>query len=269
MRFTYAPIVDQHARDAVFERMQAQGLTACAMSSIASPTLAQWQKITAPQQGVLLGCYGQPHDDDAFGADYNPAHDPAHNQAPLLACAMFSPRRGRVWEFDFTTFRQWARQAVPMAHGGLRWAFANLDCSAVVGLCPAPNRHAWRLAEACGFRVLGRLPHACLHARKQTWVDGVLVLCTPQDLINTQQPDIAKQHQSKEQTMGFGGGGTPDVPAVQPVPKQEVEKPVTEAATAARQSQKDKAAKAAGINGSVYTSPLNRADGARKTLLGQ
>jgi hypothetical protein len=50
--------------------------------------------------------------------------------------------------------------------------------------------------------------------------------------------------------MGFGGGGgTPDVPAVAPLPKQEVEKPVTEAATAARQSQKDKAAKAAGING--------------------
>ena len=65
------------------------------------------------------------------------------------------------------------------------------------------------------------------------------------------------------------GGGTPDVPAVTPVPKQEVEKPVTEAATAARQSQKDKAAKAAGINGSVFTSPLSRSDATRKTLLGQ
>ena len=70
--------------------------------------------------------------------------------------------------------------------------------------------------------------------------------------------------------MGFGGGGgTPDVPAVAPVPKQEVEKPVTEAATAARQSQKDKAAKAAGINGSVFTSPLSHSDATRKTLLGQ
>ena len=174
MRFTYAPIVDRHARDAVFERMQAQGLTACAMSSIASPTLAQWQHITAPQLGVLLGCYGQPQEEAA------PAL--ACDQPPLLACAMFSPRRGRVWEFDFTTFRQWARLAVPMAHGGLSWAFANLDCSAVMGLCPAPNRHAWRLAEACGFRVLGRLPGACLHTRKKTWVDGVLVLCTAQDV---------------------------------------------------------------------------------------
>jgi RimJ/RimL family protein N-acetyltransferase len=69
-----------------------------------------------------------------------------------------------------------------MARGGLGWAFENLNCSAVMGLCPAPNRHAWRLAEHCGFRVLGRLPQACLHARKNTWVDGVLVLCTPQDL---------------------------------------------------------------------------------------
>lgn len=252
MRFTYAPIVGQRARDAAFERMEAEGLTACAMSSLRKPTLVQWRAITAPERGVLLGCYGPPPESACACAP---------NPAPLLACAMFSPRRGRVWEFDFTTFRQWARLAVPMAHGGLSWAFANLDCSAVMGLCPTPNRHAWRLAEACGFRVLGRLPGACLHARKKTWVDGVLVLCTPQDL------SAIIQH--KENVMGFGGGGTPDVPAVAPVPKQEVEKPVTEAATAARQNQKDKAAKAAGINGSVYTSPLNRADATRKTLLGQ
>ena len=89
-----------------------------------------------------------------------------------------------MWEFDFTTFRDSARLAVPMARGGLAWAFGNLDCAAVMGLCPAPNRHAWRLAEQCGFRVLGRLPGACLHARKQRWVEGVLVLCTPQDLAN-------------------------------------------------------------------------------------
>jgi hypothetical protein len=42
------------------------------------------------------------------------------------------------------------------------------------------------LAEQCGFRVLGRLPQACLHARKNTWVDGVLVLCTPQDLTSVE-----------------------------------------------------------------------------------
>ena len=43
MRFCYAPIADQHARDAVFLRMQAERLTACAMSSLVNPTLAQWR----------------------------------------------------------------------------------------------------------------------------------------------------------------------------------------------------------------------------------
>ena len=263
MRFLYAPLHDQTSRDAVFHRMQAEGLTACAMSSLASPTIEQWRHITAPERGVLLGCY-------AAGADEPTSTTPSVDaSARLLACAMFSPRRGKVWEFDFTTFRHAAALAVPMAHGGLAWAFANLDCAAVMGLCPAPNRHAWRLAESCGFRVLGRLPAACLHARNNTWVDGILVLCTPQSLAHSEKTSTSAITNHKEQAMGFGGGGTPDVPAVAPVPKQEVEKPVTEAASAARQSQKDKAAKAAGINGSVFTSPLSRSDATSKTLLGQ
>lgn len=37
--------------------------------------------------------------------------------------------------------------------------------------------------------------------------------------------------------MGFGGGGTPDMPA--PAPKAEVTKPVTEAATAAATRRKN------------------------------
>ena len=69
--------------------------------------------------------------------------------------------------------------------------------------------------------------------------------------------------------MGFGGGGSPYIPPPPVVEKPQVSKPVSEAATAARQAQKDKASKAAGINASVYTSPLNRADATQKTLLGQ
>ncbi|MGE9985295.1 hypothetical protein [Desulfovibrio sp. SGI.169] len=90
-----------------------------------------------------------------------------------------------------------------------------------------------------------------------------LVLCTREYLNAVMQ--------TKEVIMGFGGGGgTPSIPEPAPAPKQEVQKPVTEAATAARQNQRDKAARAAGIGGSIYTSPLNRADGnTRKTLLGQ
>lgn len=178
MSFFFAPMHAQPDRDAVFHRMQAEGLTACAMSALANPTLEQWRHITAPERAVLLGCHGA----EAGHAATGPAPS-----ARLLACAMFSPRRGRVWEFDFTTFRNAAALAVPMARGGLGWAFDNLDCAAVMGLCPSPNRHAWRLAESCGFRVLGHLPDACLHARKNAWVDGVLVLCTPQSLADIEK----------------------------------------------------------------------------------
>lgn len=70
--------------------------------------------------------------------------------------------------------------------------------------------------------------------------------------------------------MSFGGSSTPDYTPPAPTPKQQVQKPVTEAATAARQSQRDKAAKAAGIQGSILTSPLDIGTAAsQKTLLGQ
>lgn len=73
--------------------------------------------------------------------------------------------------------------------------------------------------------------------------------------------------------MGFGGGGTPSVPPPPPPPeKPQVQKPVTEAATAARNAQKDKAGKAAGIRGSILTDPMTSGggDGTQgKTLLGQ
>lgn len=77
--------------------------------------------------------------------------------------------------------------------------------------------------------------------------------------------------------MGFGGGGGGGgyVPPPPPPPeKPQVSKPVTEAATAARQAQKEKAAKAAGIRGSVFTDPLSAPAGdgsgaGAKTLLGR
>ncbi len=74
--------------------------------------------------------------------------------------------------------------------------------------------------------------------------------------------------------MGFGGGGssTPPAPIYTEPEKPQTPKPVTEAATAARQAQKDKAAKAAGIQGSILTSPLvaqTTQNTNSKTLLGQ
>lgn len=76
--------------------------------------------------------------------------------------------------------------------------------------------------------------------------------------------------------MGFGGGvgGGGYIPPPAPPPeKAQVSKPVTEAATSARQAQKDKAGKAAGLKGSILTDPMagsgQNGQNGGKTLLGQ
>ena len=69
--------------------------------------------------------------------------------------------------------------------------------------------------------------------------------------------------------MGFGGSSSPRVPEVQPAPTPATPQPVTEPAPAARQHQKDKASKAAGIRASIHTTPLASQENRGKTLLGQ
>ena len=245
MKLRYRQCLGKRVRAALFQQMEEEGLLPFAMSAWEKPTLKDWLALTATNSGaaVLLRCEAE--------------------AGRILGCGLFTRRPYRVWHFDFTAFRAGFSVAAQQARGGFAWMFRHRDCTSVMGVCPAPNRHAWRLAEACGFRILARLPEACFYARKGNYVDGVLVLCTREDLNTVMQ-------RKKEVIMGFGGGGTPSIPEPTPVPKQEVQKPVTEAATAARQNQRDKAAKAAGIGRSIYTSPLNRADGnTRKTLLGQ
>ena len=95
---------------------------------------------------------------------------------------MFSPWRGRIREFDFTVFRPAFPLAVPLARAAFRWVFRHTETSALWGLCPVSNRHAWRLATACGFVITGRLPAACWLARRGVHVDGIQLLCTPETL---------------------------------------------------------------------------------------
>ncbi|WP_165071124.1 hypothetical protein [Desulfovibrio sp. ZJ200] len=162
MRFMYRPARSQAQIDEPYARMRAEGLLPYAMYAFADPGLEDWRRVTAPEKGLLLRC------EDAQGR--------------LLACGLFSPLLGKIWQFDFTAFRESAHLAPLMARQAFAWIFDRQDCAGIMGLCPAPNRHAWRLAEAVGFNVLGRLPKACFYARKQNYVDGVLVLCTPRSL---------------------------------------------------------------------------------------
>ena len=246
MQLFYRQCVGRSIRTALFQLMKGEGLLPCAMSAWAKPTLKDWLTLTTRRDGVvLLRC------EDAAGE--------------ILGCGLFTRQPYRVWHFDFTAFRAGFSVAAEQARGGFRWVFEHLDCTSIMGVCPLPNRHAWKLAGSCGFRVLARLPEACFYARKGKYVDGILVLCTADDL-----DELGKNKKHKEVSMSFGTSSTPDYTPPAPTPKQQVQKPVTEAATAARQSQRDKAAKAAGIQGSILTSPLDIGTAAsQKTLLGQ
>lgn len=153
----------QDLRDEAYHRMSIEGLLPYAMSALANPTLDDWRRLSDPAHCWMLRC-----EHSATGE--------------LCGVGLFTPWRGRVWEFDFTAYRPAFAYAVAMARGAFAWIFAHAPCDSIMGLCPTFNRHAWKLANACGFQVLGRVPGACYSARHGRYVDAVFVIVTPQTL---------------------------------------------------------------------------------------
>ena len=166
MIFTYTEATTLEAKAVPYHKMEAEGLLPWAMSCIDNPTLERWLEITAA--GVLLCC-----NDKASGK--------------LLGCAHFTAFQGTIWRFDFTAFHAGFHCAAKQAQGAFAHMFERHGASAIVGITPVQFRHAWGLAEACGFEIVTRLPGACWLARKQSFVDGVMVMCTPQTLRNVQE----------------------------------------------------------------------------------
>lgn len=211
-------------RDVVFWRMENEGLLGAAMYSTEAPTYNDWLDVLKRVDilhGTMIGAYDE--------------------NGVLAGFAQFMPVLTEYadYEFDFCVFRHAFKDAVHLGHLAAEWAFENIQCDRLVGITPITNRHAWRIAEACGFRRHGVTPNLCYVARKHKKVDGVITICTPESL--------------KEATMGFIGGSTPSyTPAPEPK-KQLATKSVTESATAARDAQKEKAKKAGGLSGSILT----------------
>ena len=235
--YRYAVVTDEHVRAAFYNRMITEGLAEAAMPA-GRMRLDEWLAMTAPgDDSFLLASV------DILGHYHG--------------IALFRRREYRMWNWDFCSFRDGFGRAVEQARGAFDWFFAHTDGTSLYGVTPVTHRAARRLAAACGFVVCSVLPSACWLARRGKYVDGVLVLCTPQTL--------------EDSEMGFGGGGGGSAPEVPPTPKAEVTKPVTEAATAARQNQKDKAAKAAGLRSTILTGEgaMGGGNNTGKTLLGQ
>lgn len=164
--FSYTEATTPEAKAVPFHKMEAEGLLPWTLSCFEAPTLETWLNVTA--HGVLLCC------NDADTGD-------------LLGCGHFTHFQGTVWRFDFTAFHAGFHCAAQQAQGGFDYMFKRYGTGAIVGITPVQFRHAWQLAEACGFEIVTRLPGACWLARKQKYVDGVMVVCTPQSLRVAQQ----------------------------------------------------------------------------------
>ncbi len=157
-------------RGEIFTRMQEEGLLNACMHSFDNPTKQDWLKITAPHKGWLLCCA--------------PKNTGTHTAANLCGVAWLEPWRGQVWTLDFTVFRAHFAEFAAMSRATLEWIFTHAPCQSIVGLCAKSNAHAWRLAPKTDFKILGKIPGACLRAKRNIYEDGILGLATKEDVLN-------------------------------------------------------------------------------------
>lgn len=85
-------------------------------------------------------------------------------------------------EIGVAAFRPFFRQAAALCRGALLWACDNLELSSFLGKVAAPNRHVLAMLGQVGFYELGRVPGLFWYTRKQRFVDGVLVMATPESI---------------------------------------------------------------------------------------
>ena len=85
----------------------------------------------------------------------------------------------RTAVIGLTAFRDYFRQAVPLCMGALLWACATQDIESILGRVAAPNRHILRLLNSLGFEEKLRVPGMTWYTKKQKFVDGVIVMATP------------------------------------------------------------------------------------------
>ncbi|MCH5278073.1 MAG: hypothetical protein J1E80_09640 [Desulfovibrionaceae bacterium] len=178
---TYRVLTSDELDDA-YARLAEQGLLWALFPELESVSLEQWREMMGgypartagtalPESGpvLLLGGFA------------------GNALAGLLSVRPFMGRT-QCGEAGVTALRPWFPWAARLSREGFLWAFEHLDCVSLVGRVAAPNRHILRMAESVGFRELGRIPGMCWHARKRKFVDGVLLLATPETVRESMEP---------------------------------------------------------------------------------
>lgn len=158
---SYRVLTDDELDDA-YARLAEQGLLWALFPEMETLSLNQWREIMAGP-ALILGGFVDGH------------------LAGLLSVRPFMGRT-QCAEAGVTALRPWFARAADLSRGAFLWAFERLDCVSLVGRVAAPNRHILRMAPLVGFQELGRIPGMCWYARKRKFVDGVLLLATPESV---------------------------------------------------------------------------------------
>lgn len=160
---------DMAARSALLDRMLAEGLADATLYDVPAVDFREtWTDITSPDTAWLVEvrAYTVQRGSDT---------------APVAAIAWLNNFTGRTAMLHFCVFRDFQAQAEPIGRHVLRWVFGSGHFDSLMGLTPAPYRHALRLAQAIGFTPAGRVPGACHLVRWGRHVDGILSVCNPND----------------------------------------------------------------------------------------
>lgn len=156
-------VLDEAGCAAAFARLRDGGLLWAFDCEWEEPSLERWMRVcTRPDVLLLEGLV------DGVAAG-------------LMKIAPFQERT-LCGEVGVAAYRGFFAPAAWLARGACLWCFAHLDCVSLLGRVAVPNRHALRMAPQVGFRELCRVPGMCWYGRKQRFVDGALLLATPESV---------------------------------------------------------------------------------------
>lgn len=107
----------------------------------------------------------------------------------LAGVMLLWPVAGRTLcaEVGLTAFRGYFREAPALCRGALLHAARELGLASVLGRVAATHRHILRLLGCLGFAELGRVPGLIWLAARERFVDGVLVMATPDSIRNAKE----------------------------------------------------------------------------------
>lgn len=169
--YRYAHIADADVRAALYSRLLDEGLADYAMSA-RQLDADGWLELTMPAPGNILHWHRLIASGHYHGTALFTQRGTACGRLILPAFALGSIVR-------------LGRRVEPFA-----WIFEQANASCIYGVTPALFRHAWGLAEACGFKIVTRLPGACWLARKQRFVEGVMVMCTRKPCVQRRKQEL-------------------------------------------------------------------------------